>query len=178
MSKEQPLRLHLGGEEVKEGWKIVNIQAKPGVDFVGDCRDLSQFADGSVTEVYASHVYEHLGYQTELPQALKEAYRVLKKWGVLRISVPNLEFLCQVFTAQGITPGNRFELMRIFMGGQIDPFDFHKTMFDMSIMSSFLNDAGFKKVNRVQSFGLFKDTSNLQINGYYVSLNVVAIKEE
>jgi len=33
------MRLHIGGEEIKEGWKILNIQNKPGVDFVGDITD-------------------------------------------------------------------------------------------------------------------------------------------
>ena len=177
MSKEQPLRLHLGGEEAREGWKIVNIQAKPGVDFVGPCHDLSRFADGSVTEIYASHVYEHLGYVTELPQAMREAHRVLKKWGVLRVSVPDMERLCELFLTPGIGANDRYKLMRIFMGGQLDEFDFHKTMFDMSLLESLLRHVGFTKVNRVESFGIFNDTSETQVNGAPISLNVVAIKE-
>ena len=54
------MRLHIGGEEIKEGWKILNIQKKPGVDFIGDITDLSQFDDESIEEVYASHVLEHV----------------------------------------------------------------------------------------------------------------------
>jgi predicted SAM-dependent methyltransferase len=178
MSKEQALRLHLGGEEVKEGWKIVNIQPKPGVDFIGSCTDLSQFADGSVTEVYASHVYEHLSYQGDLQQALKEAFRVLKKWGVLRVAVPDLEMLCKMYLIPGIPMVNRYQVMRMIMGGQIDPFDYHKTMFDFGLLAGFLQDVGFTKVNRVPTFGLFKDTSDLNVGGFLISLNVVAIKEK
>ena len=37
------MKLHIGGKEIKEGWKILNIQKNKGVDFVGDISDLSQF---------------------------------------------------------------------------------------------------------------------------------------
>lgn len=177
MSKEETLRLHLGGEQIKDGWKIVNTAGKPGVDFVGDCRDLSQFADGSVGEIYASHVYQRLGYQKELPDALKDAFRALKKWGVLRVSVPNMELLCQMYLTPGIHPQDRFNVMRIMMGGQMDESDFHKVMFDASLLGALLQHAGFTKINRVISFGVFNDTSELKVNGVPVSLNFVAVKE-
>ena len=54
------MKLHIGGEQVKEGWKILNIQKKDGVDFIGDISDLSQFDDDSIEEIYASHVFEHV----------------------------------------------------------------------------------------------------------------------
>ena len=38
---EVPLRLHIGGEEPKAGWTILNVQEGPHVDALGDCRDLS-----------------------------------------------------------------------------------------------------------------------------------------
>ena len=56
------MKLHIGGQTTKEGWKILNIQKKDGVDFVGDLTDLSQFSDNSIEEVYASHVLEHVGH--------------------------------------------------------------------------------------------------------------------
>ncbi len=73
----EPLRLHIGGEEVKPGWKILNAQPRPGVDFVGLAHDLSQFADASVSEIYASHVYEHISHQSDVLKAFQEAHRVL-----------------------------------------------------------------------------------------------------
>ena len=48
------LRLHIGGRTPRAGWKILDVNPGPHVDFVGNCRDLSRFADGSVAEVYAS----------------------------------------------------------------------------------------------------------------------------
>ena len=54
------MKLNIGGDQKKEGWKILNIQEKDGVDFIGDISDLSQFESGSVYEIYASHVVEHV----------------------------------------------------------------------------------------------------------------------
>ena len=54
------MKLHIGGMEKKEGWKILNIQKKPDVDFIGDITDLGQFEDNSIEEIYASHVVEHV----------------------------------------------------------------------------------------------------------------------
>ena len=53
------MKLHIGGEEVKADWKILNISNKPGVDYIGDISNLSQFTDNSFQEIYASHVVEH-----------------------------------------------------------------------------------------------------------------------
>src|SRR3546814_11474288 len=66
------------------------------VDFVGGCHDLGQFSDGSVETIYASHVLEHLGYQTALPKALQEWYRVLPPGGTLMVSVPDRDTLCRL----------------------------------------------------------------------------------
>ena len=72
------MKLHIGGKEIKEGWKILNIQKNDGVDFVGSITDLSQFKDDSIDEVYASHVVEHID-QKNIKKTFKDINRVLKK---------------------------------------------------------------------------------------------------
>ena len=54
------MKLHIGGVQSKEGWKILNSQKFPNVDYLGDISDLSQFEDGQFDEIYASHVLEHV----------------------------------------------------------------------------------------------------------------------
>src|SRR4051794_32180913 len=82
------IKLHIGGREKREGWTILDALPGPAVDHVGNCTDLSFLADGSCAEVYASHVLEHLGYDSELPKTLAGIYRVLKPGGRLRVAVP------------------------------------------------------------------------------------------
>jgi hypothetical protein len=43
-------------------------------------------------------------------------------------------------------------------------------------MIDFFGQAGFKKLERVKSFNLFKDTSDYAPYGQPISLNVIAIK--
>ena len=111
------IKLHMGGQQPKEGWSILNIQAGPGVDYVGDCSDLSMFADGSCAEVYASHVLEHLSYQDVLLRTVKDIHRILKPGGRFRVAVPDLEQLCRIFVSPNATVKERYALMRIMFGG-------------------------------------------------------------
>jgi len=170
------LKLHIGGEESKEGWKILNAQEKEGVDYVKDIRDLSDFSDNQFVAIYASHILEHLGYQNDLPKVLKEIFRILKPGGKFFISVPDLDTLCQIFVHQNADPEIRYHVMRILFGGQIDEYDFHYVGFNVEIMVYFLNQAGFKDIYRVPEFGFFNDTSSMKIGGALISLNVVATK--
>jgi len=170
------LRLHIGGREVKPGWKILNAQPAEGVDFVGDCADLSRFADGSVDEIYASHVVEHLGYQSHLPRALREFWRVLKPGGAANISVPDFEVLCRQFLDPRASFEERFHCMRMAFGGQMDAFDFHHVGLTHEFLGRYLYEAGFSRVQRVKRFGIFNDASELAVRGELISLNVVAYK--
>jgi predicted SAM-dependent methyltransferase len=176
-SGEEPLRLHIGGQQRKPGWKIIDVQARPEVDYVGDCIEvLRRFADGSVQEVYASHVLEHLGYREALPRALGEMHRVLRPGGAAMISVPDFEFICRRFLEPGATGKERFHLMRIAFGGQDDPHDFHHVGLTLEFLRDYLYRAGFTRVERVKEFGLFNDDSGLALGGELLSLNVVAYK--
>jgi predicted SAM-dependent methyltransferase len=124
--QQDELKLHIGGEQSKQGWKILNAQPKPGVpvDFFGNICDLSQFADASVTSVYASHVLEHVP-QALVPPTLAGIHRILKVGGTFMVSVPNLEELCRLFLHPDGTADTRMHVMRMMFGGQTDNYDFH-----------------------------------------------------
>lgn len=174
--RNPPLRLHIGGEQKKLGWKILNIQPGADVDFVGDCTELGQFADASVDALYASHVLEHVGYQTALPRTLAEFHRVLKPGGMAMIGVPDFEILCRLFLDPRATTQDRFYVMRMTFGGQTDAHDFHCVGLSHEFLSRYLFKAGFSRVERVTDFGLFSDSSTNEYLGEKVSLNVVAYK--
>ena len=74
------MKIHIGGEQKKDGWKILNIQGKEGTDFIGDISDLSRFENESIDEIYASHVLEHVP-QKRVLDTLKGVHRVLKAGG-------------------------------------------------------------------------------------------------
>lgn len=178
VEEDQTLRLHVGGKTAMPGWKILNIQPGPDVDFVGSCTDLNQFADGSVAEVYASHVFEHLNYVDELPHTLKEIHRILTPTGSLYISVPDLERLMHLFKQPSHSFSDRFMIMRMMFGGQCDAHDYHKVGLSWEFLCHFLASAGFPYATRVSEFGMFPDTSSLRCSGQLISLNVIAHKTQ
>ncbi|MBK5969057.1 MULTISPECIES: FkbM family methyltransferase [Thiorhodovibrio] len=171
-----PLRLCLGGRERKPGWRVVNIAPGPAVDEVADIRDLSRYGDGSCLEIYASHVLEHVPQKAFLP-TLQGLRRLLRADGRLLISVPDMDLLGRAVSDPKRPLQERFHLMRMLFGGQVDEHDFHYIGLNFDILASFLRQAGFARVERVERFGLFKDTSDLAPYGERISLNVVAYPE-
>jgi predicted SAM-dependent methyltransferase len=170
------MRLHVGGKVRAEGWSVLNIQPGPIVDIVGTCADLSMIASGTVEEVYASHVLEHLGHVSELPKALDEIFRVLKPGGRLMVSVPDLEILCHLFVHPESTAQRRLSLMKFMFGAQEDQHDFHRVGLWWDYFGYLLHAAKFVDIQRVETFGLFDDYSSFTFGGVAISLNVVARK--
>lgn len=172
-----PLRINIGGTESREGWRILNIEAGENVDYVGECHDLGRFADGEVAEIYASHVHEHLSHNRQFIAALRECHRVLAPGGRLRMSVPDLETLARLFVHPALDAPQRYEVMKMIFGGQLDPHDFHKIGLSWPLLEPLLRQAGFGTVRRVAGFDLFaNDCSSIAFCGVPISLNVEAVK--
>ena len=169
------MKLHIGGESVKEGWKILNITKKPGVDFIGDISDLSMFDDNSISTVYASHVLEHVK-QSKALDTLNQINRILEPGGMLLLSVPDMDILCHTFINPVASIEVKFHVMRMIFGGQIDDHDFHFFGWNQSFLFNFLTQANFTNLKRVESFNLFQDTSDYKPFGFPISLNVMAVK--
>jgi predicted SAM-dependent methyltransferase len=168
--------LNIGGSAKKDGWKVLNIQPGAHVDHAGDVRDLTRFADQSWDAVYASHTLEHLGYQKQLPAVLNEINRILRPGGKLFVSVPDLDTLCRLFVHEDASAKDRFHLMRMMFGGQLDEHDFHFVGLNQEILAEYLFGAGFQDIFRVPEFNIFDDTSSLAFAGVLISLNLVASK--
>jgi predicted SAM-dependent methyltransferase len=169
------LKLHIGGKQKREGWKILNIQPGENVDYIGDISNLNQFPEGSCDQVYASHVLEHVRQQ-DIPQTLAGIYRILEPGGQLLVSVPDWDVLCHLFINPKAPLTVKWHALRIMLGGQIDANDYHYCGFNQELLFKFLQEAGFKNMSRVESFGLFNDTSNFAPYGFPISLNASATK--
>ena len=171
-------RLHIGGVEKAQGWEILNAVRAPYVDHLGDARDLSRFPDNTFMEIYASHIVEHLDYANdELLNALKEWNRVLVPGGAIYISTPDLDILSRLFLEKDkLNLNERFHVMRIMFGGHIDRHDYHVVGLNQDFLALYLQQAGYVNLKRVNSFGLFRDASNVVFKGVPISVNIVAQK--
>lgn len=169
------IKLHIGGLEKKEDWKILNISNLEIVDYIGDISDLNMFEDVSCEAVYASHVLEHVP-QAKVINTLKGINRILIPGGKFYISVPDMDVLCNLFVNPFIETQQKFHIMRIIFGGQIDSNDFHYFGWNFEFMNYFLKEAGFKNIEKKNTLGLFNDTSEYEIHGSKISLNIIASK--
>ena len=169
------MKLNIGGESKKEGWKILNIQKKPDIDFIGNINNLDQFDDESCEGIYASHIIEHVDQKTVL-NTLKGINRILKKNGKFYISVPDMDSLCHFFISPLANKKIKFHVMRMIFGGQVDEYDYHYFGWNYEFLNDYLTQAKFSEIKRVQSFGLFDDTSDFKPYGFPISLNVLATK--
>ena len=169
------IKLHIGGIEKKEDWKILNLSSLNAVDYIGDISDLTMFDESSCEAVYASHVLEHVP-QAKMINTLKGINRILIPGGKFYISVPDLDKLCNLFINPVISTQEKFHLMRIIYGGQIDPNDFHYFGWNLEFMIYFLKESGFLNIEKKDTLGIFNDTSEYKIHGIYISLNIIASK--
>jgi len=176
-AKRGPRRLHIGGEVKSAGWEVLNAAPGPHVDHVCKADTMARFADNTFSEIYASHVVEHLDYGGKLLSALREWNRTLEPGGKIFVSVPDLDVLAALFLEKRqLTFEERFHVMRMIFGGQIDKYDYHVAGLNEEFLTDFLRRSGYTNIKRVQDFGLFKDGSTLKFKGVPVSVNLTAEK--
>jgi len=133
----------------------------------GDAAYPLEYGDGTVDEIYASHILEHFP-QGEAPNVIKDWARTLKPSGVLKIAVPNVTWI-----AKELLSGNpsNLPLAGYLMGGQVDANDYHRAVFNEPTLRQLLADAGLENIEPWQSE--VKDCASLP-----VSLNLMGRKPE
>ena len=87
------MKLHLGcGKRYIPGFIHVDLSKFRHIDYRRDVKNLSCFKSNTIDLIYASQLLTYFDQQ-EIPIVLKEWRRVLKKTGILRLSVPNFEVI-------------------------------------------------------------------------------------
>ena len=126
------MKLNLGsGECPLEGYEnldIKNGQSIYPLDYL------------EVDEIRASHVLEHFSH-AEISSILAEWVEALKPDGLLKIAVPDFEWI-----AQNYLSGNPINTQGYTMGGQTDENDYHKAIFDKEELTEALKTAGLRNI--------------------------------
>jgi hypothetical protein len=127
-------------------------------------------ADESCQGIYASHVLEHLSLE-DFHKALTNTYRLLKRGGIFRLVVPDLEWAAREYVARldrGEPDANAFFLRETDLGHQRRDYglqgvvtqlfrtSLHLWMWDELSLARALQDHGFVQVRRC-SFGDCED---------------------
>ena len=176
------MKLNLGCYDRKiHGFTNIDIRADVNPDVVDDVFKLEKFKDDSVDLIYVCHVLEHADYK-ESEQALKRWFAVLKKGGVLRLAVPDME----AHFAHYYYHKDLRLLHSTFWGSQRHPYDYHKNGWDFKKLKEDLRAAGFSIVRKYD----WRKTEHFYVddysqtyyphldktNGKLMSLNVEATK--
>ena len=141
----------------------VNIDRQTGGEvYPLDC------ADSCADEVRASHVLEHLPWRQTM-DALRDWVRVLKPGGVLKIAVPDFEWIAHQYLAEVDGDAECVpHLTAYLMGGQTDENDYHKAIFDKRGLKHGLELAGLVDVEEWPG--------DADCSGLAVSLNLQGTK--
>jgi predicted SAM-dependent methyltransferase len=163
------------GEKI-EGFKRLDIVQHGDVDYVQNARDMYNFEDESVEEIYASHILEHF-MNKEVPVVLKGWSRVLKKGGVLWLSVPDFDAIVEMYIRTGRSMTTWMH--HLIHGDQETPHHCHYQCFTYPVLSGRLSDAGFSRVERVTLLPYaLKDASRIRDSMFNlpISINAKAVK--
>lgn len=182
MKQSKKVKLHLGcGEKHIPGFINVDIRKLEGVDLIDDIKKLSSFENDSIDLIYASHVLEHFS-RFEYTKVLERWFQLLKRDGILRLSVPDFEKVTEHYIENKNLP----ILIGLLYGGQNYDQNYHYCIWDFKSLKNELHKVGFKTIEKYD----WKTTEHSQIddysqsylphmdktNGKLMSLNIEAIK--
>lgn len=149
-----PVKLELGcGPFPTPGYVHMDLdRSARHLEFVGPAWDLP-FSSGTVQEVLAVHVLEHV-HPARLPETLTEWHRVLLPGGFVQIHVPNAPEIFRSFESASIP--QKWALVNALLGmyGSSEigaPGDIpetsrsdHQVMYDFKLLEDVLKSAGFE----------------------------------
>jgi len=158
---EPKLKLNLGsGPRHLDGYRNLDIKEGHAV------YPLDYYESGLFDEVRASHILEHFPHG-QAADVLKEWARLLAPGGILKIAVPDFDWIVKAYSN-----GRRQDglLEAYLFGGQVDADDYHKAFFNEDKLKRLLEDAGLTDVKRWEADA--EDCSSLA-----VSLNLQGVKK-
>lgn len=183
--KKDQVWLNLGCSDRKlPGFLNVDIRPESGADVIDDVRTLKTIEDNSVDLIYACHLFEHFD-KHEWPEVLKCWYRKLKKGGILRLAVPDIDAVCRHY----IKTRDLTHLYTSFWGSQRNIFDYHKWGWNSDTLITALIDTGFSKAGEWdwrETYPHYLEECDDYakaylphmdfVNGRHISLNIQSIK--
>jgi len=160
LERNQVRKVQIGcGPNPLPGWMNTDIDVMPGVIYVNALKPLP-LPDGFIDYIFSEHMIEHITYENG-NSLLKEAQRVLKPGGRIRIATPNLEFLIRLHNEWETDLAQRYAKYSVdqfipypkaYKRGNVINNYFrnwgHRFIYDFEMLSLTLTEAGFEDIVR------------------------------
>lgn len=150
--QEESIRPGFIGIDMKFGGKAFPLTYNSG----------ERVADYSVDVIVMSHCLEHFGHRVT-EAVLADQVRALKPGGLIKIAVPDLEWICGQFLA-----GKPGQYQGWIWGGQTDQNDIHGAGFSFDSLSAMMRRCGL--------VGIHFWEGDADCSGLEVSLNLAAYR--
>ena len=138
-------RLNLGCELDKrskeEGWVNVDIRPECEPDLVHDLTKPLPYENNTVDEILAKDILEHFSWR-QVPDILKDWYRVLKPGAQIYIQTPDLATISSHILSNVLWTWEQISYW--IYGEQNVPENAHKSGFTISTLARLLTEVGFK----------------------------------
>ena len=145
----EKVRLNLGAGDIPiDGY--INIDRKTGQEAYP-----LAYEDGSVDEIRASHILEHFGLH-EIKDVISNWVDKLKPGGLLKVAVPDFNKIIE-----GYKKGDAATVLYA-CGGQTDENDYHKSLFEINLLTKMFEDAGLGEISHWESE--IKDCASLPVS--------------
>lgn len=154
------IKLNIGcGTDYKEGWINVDNNSDENIedgklDLDWDLRNPLPFADNSIDYVFNEHFFEHLSVEEAQP-VMQDLMRVLKPGGVMRIAMPDLEWVVDNYINQPVETDpviKKYNLEGVKTKAEWINMSFrwwgHKWLYDWEELQRRLSESGFDNVKR------------------------------
>lgn len=186
--KKEYKKIHLGCGKINiPGFVNVDLAKFSHINYRHGIDKLPMFKNNSAELIYTCGAFEYFD-RTEAPVVLKEWRRVLKKGGVLRISVPNFESIIKVYLKYKNLDGRGIlgPLFGRWPIPGINKIIYQKTVYDYKSLKNLLENNGFTNIKkydwRKTVHKDYDDYSQAYIphmdqKGIHISLNIEATKK-
>ena len=146
-------KLHLGcGHRYLKGFIHIDKDELPHIDYPNiDISNLHMFKDNSIDLIYSCGSFEYYDRE-EAGLALLEWKRVLKKNGILKLSVPNFSSIVKVYETYKNLDGIGI-LGPLYGKWKIknNTYIYHKTVYDKKALTRLLENYGFKSIKEYEA---------------------------
>lgn len=145
-------KLNLGcGRNIMPGWINADLTARNPEVFTMDATRPFPFPDNSFDYVFSEHMFEHLDLCGQ-QNMMRECHRVLRPGGILRLAMPNFDFLIDLVNNPDSEINRRYLdwSYRMFILNKVG-YEVDRKDYPVFVVNNFMHDWGHKFIHSTNS---------------------------